>query len=60
MPTCLPRASRATAVTLAPAAEETCSDNEFVVRSGVILTSSTALSGTGSIHTVCQMPDDGV
>lgn len=63
METILPLASRATALTLASGdalAELTVTARLRESMSGVVTSSSTAAVATGSIQTVCQMPDDWV
>ncbi|CAM5734392.1 hypothetical protein SBADM41S_01582 [Streptomyces badius] len=63
MPTILPSRSRATAVIRASAdafAELTVTARRPVSMSGVVVKESMAAGATGSIHTVCQMPEVGV
>ncbi len=63
LPTTLPRWSRATASTRAVAdapADSTVTARVLVSMSGVVTTLSMDVSATGSIQTVCQMPEDWV
>ncbi|CAO0827335.1 hypothetical protein SMICM17S_12389 [Streptomyces microflavus] len=63
VPTTLPLRSRATAVIRAlpdAFAELTVTARRPVSMFGVVVRESMAAGATGSIQTVCQMPEDGV